>query len=373
MSSLVLIMDMREISSVWYQAELVKRAQQLPSILVREMLPIFKCALSLESQEEESIELDDSASLMIDSGMLTARIGSGVASAGGSYFPHTLAIGQELSIVCKLTSSLPQPLVMRKICLRLLSFDPESKMPLHADDISVTLREQLVQPGENTLVFSAPLTAKSDYMFDRLWMELDKLVFNQQLRDQLQSISVENSQSSLGLEVCQPCTCILPLSLLAARGTHVFWFDLADMLYRSVQRACFLESNKHSSSFSMPTTTPCNRARSPFVHRPDCAFETARKVLLFSRQARALTLMALLQRRMYLSSSSSKHLRTSSKVAKFNYQPLHVIHKSCFTFQSLRHPNARLLMRYNQLSFPRSLLSTHSLLTHCSLSSWYFK
>jgi len=254
---------MREISSVWYQAELVKRAQQLPSILVREMLPIFKCALSLESQEEESIELDDSASLMIDSGMLTARIGSGVASAGGSYFPHTLAIGQELSIVCKLTSSLPQPLVMRKICLRLLSFDPESKMPLHADDISVTLREQLVQPGENTLVFSAPLTAKSDYMFDRLWMELDKLVFNQQLRDQLQSISVENSQSSLGLEVCQPCTCILPLSL------SLSWLHEARMFSGLIWLTCYTDRCSVLASWratNTPAHSRCQRRRRAIGH-----------------------------------------------------------------------------------------------------------
>jgi hypothetical protein len=151
------------LSSITYQRELVQYAQQLPNILVREMLPIFKCTLECDhigsGMQEERIILDDSSMLELSS------------TNSASSFPFTACIGEELALICRLTSFLPEAQMVRKICVRLISFDSESKMPLHTDDINIVVRDQLVEPGENVIVLTTLVCGAELLLFGLLFLK----------------------------------------------------------------------------------------------------------------------------------------------------------------------------------------------------------
>ena len=112
-------------------------------------------------------------------------------------------VGDTLEVDCVLESNLLHTISFSKLSLTMADASADSFMHT-SDNISFTVRKVTVNPGRNLFKLSTELPSKAKFMFDRIRLELGKLVLSQQLRSSYEPIAVENSKATLELEVAQP-------------------------------------------------------------------------------------------------------------------------------------------------------------------------
>lgn len=150
-----------------YQKQLIEVANSgLSTVIMRDLYPLIDCKLKLITQKN-------------------------------------YLVGDDIQVDCILFSNFKFPIIFNKLSLTMNDSSSDSFM--HASDtINFTLRKVSINPGKNIFHLTSKLPSKANFIFDKIRLEIGKLVLSQQLRSSYDPITVENSKASLELEIAQP-------------------------------------------------------------------------------------------------------------------------------------------------------------------------
>ena len=109
--------------------------------------------------------------------------------------------------------------------------DASSESFLHESEaISFDARDVTVEPGENTIQLKATMTSCASFIFDKIRLELGKLVLTHSLRSAHSPITVEANHPSLEMDVSLPVSPIVG----QIQAIHVTFTTNDDFIYNGM-------------------------------------------------------------------------------------------------------------------------------------------